>query len=501
MANDMGMERRGMAGGTPTAGHADALDDFNAVLQLVARREDTPAKLLEKLNKIYFLAADADLARYHFEDIRRAAPHLARGTGHLRMALRDQIPDWQARGLMTAQVQATLRDVFRILRYTADMLSELAIGYERIAVDQPAHRGFTGPGSSTFFHAGAGPDPKIELRSGDLVLVRGLRHNSGAIARIGDIDSQFSHLCLIHVDGAGKASIVEALIEEGAIVNTVDHALNGIGRAILFRHKDPELARRAADLIHAHVTRSRKRWLGRILYDFSMKLDGYDRLFCSKLVRQAFDMASGGRILLPTYRTSFSHGSRDFLDRLGIKAKTTFAPGDMELETDFDMIAEWADHRATSNLRLQDMIFSKMFEWMEEEGWHFKEDLIIRLVGWFGRFAAHLSEGVKDLLSRLVPKVPINMPRRTIATVAMLYKTAEALFEQLEPIERETIARTGHPLHGMEVLEHLERIRAASNGRIGYLVAPKSPRKKLQQNMAGASSPGAIRPVAQTPAQ
>jgi hypothetical protein len=48
------------------------------------------------------------------------------------------------------------------------------------------------------------------------------------------------------------------------------------------------------------------------------------------------------------------------------------------------------------------------------------------------------------------------------------------LFELLKPIELETIQRTGHPMHGRDVLEALDRIRAASGGRIGYLVAPKT---------------------------
>ena len=76
------------------------------------------------------------------------------------------------------------------------------------------------------------------------------------------------------------------------------------------------------------------------------------------------------------------------------------------------------------------------------------------------------------MLADIVPKVPRNMPRRTIATIAMLHKTAQPLVGELQKLEQETILRTGHPMHGRDVLAHLDRIRAASRGQIGYLVAP-----------------------------
>ena len=53
-------------------------------------------------------------------------------------------------------------------------------------------------------------------------------------------------------------------------------------------------------------------------YDFSMELDGYDALFCSKLVRQAFDEASGGAIELPTFPTRLAMANRDFFERIGV---------------------------------------------------------------------------------------------------------------------------------------------------------------------------------------
>jgi hypothetical protein len=51
----------------------------------------------------------------------------------------------------------------------------------------------------------------------------------------------------------------------------------------------------------------------------------------------------------------------------------------------------------------------------------------------------------------------------------MLHKTAEPLLADLQELEQQSIDRYGRPLHARQVLEHLERLRQAANGRIGYL--------------------------------
>ena len=174
---------------------------------------------------------------------------------------------------------------------------------------------------------------------------------------------------------------------------------------------------------------------------------------------------------LPTFGTRLDMRNRDFFNRIGVRAVETFAPGDMELEPEFDVVAEWRDFRTTSGLRLQDVLMDKLFEWMDLHDYRFRETLVIRLISLFGRLASHLSDEAKELLTDVVPKVPINMRRRTIATVAMLHKTAEPLFDELRRLEAEAIARTGRQLHPREVREILERVRQRMGREIGYLVA------------------------------
>lgn len=308
------------------------------------------------------------------------------------------------------------------------------------------------------------------LEAGDLVLQRGMLHNSAAIARIGDVDSQFSHVGMICRDGAGTLVMVESVIEDGAIVGAVETALNhGLGRAILFRHKDRALAALAAEMIHAHVMRANGPQGARILYDFTMAQRNYQTMFCAELVRLAFAMASTGRTRLPTYPTRLDMRNRDFITRIGVRTTETFAPGDLELEPDFDVVAEWRDYRVTSELRLKDMIMTKLFEWMERDGYTFKDTWWIRTIAGLGRLSSRLPDRMQNVTRKWIGKVPPNMTGEAIGAVAMLHKTGEVLFKELAVLEARSIASTGRQLHPRDVLAHLERMKAGFGPRIGYL--------------------------------
>ncbi len=201
------------------------------------------------------------------------------------------------------------------------------------------------------------------------------------------------------MDGEGKPWVVEALIETGSGISTLEHFLDhGLGRAVLYRYRDAALAARAAKFIHDRVKKSQGRWRRPIPLRLHLHLDGYSQLYCSKLIRQAFDGGSGGKVLLPTFTTRLDMKNRDFFDRVGATASETFAPGDIDLEPQFDLVAEWQDYRRTSGLRLQDMMMDKVFQWMERDGWKFQETALVRIVSFFGKAASYLSEDAKALL-------------------------------------------------------------------------------------------------------
>jgi Permuted papain-like amidase enzyme, YaeF/YiiX, C92 family len=456
-------------------GNASLTGALNAMTTLAGRTPTNEADLLASLKAIYQALLVADFSTFDVAAVKAAAPLLLQQAFEARLGLRDRIAVWDAAGLMTHPVQAVLRDVFRASRYAGEMLGELHLGHPRLEGGEPVHAAFTGPGSCVQFNpAFAGPafaGAPLAFQPGDVVLVRGRVHNSAAIARIGDVDSQFSHVGMFATGAEGRLVMVEALIEEGSVINTVETALNhGLGRAVLFRHRDPALAREAAELVHDHVARELQR-TGPIPYDFGMELNGYHPMFCAKLVRMAYAMGSSGDYQMPRYPTLLNMRNRDFLDRIGVTATQTFAPGDIELESAFDIVAEWRDYRVTSELRLKDMIMTKLFAWMENEGYRFEPSLNIDMIALLGRMTTHLPDGVQALIASVVSaKVPDNMSYDTIGAVAMLHKTAEPIYEELALLEAESITATGRQLHPRQVFEVLERIKARDPATIGYLV-------------------------------
>ncbi len=445
--------------------------DLERLEALAAKPPLNALDLGKTLGEIYLSVAKSNFSGYDIKAVTKAAPALMYRLFDVRTSLRARIPEWRQRGLLTHETMAQLRDCLRVLRYVTDMLGEIAINNTRMPEGAGMLPCFTGKDRNTLVNWPYYNGRDIAFRSGDVVVMRGHAHNSAAIARIGDVDSQFSHVGMIHVGEDGRHAMVESLIEDGAIINTLAHTFShGLVRAALYRHKDAALAKRAAEKIYEHVEASRKPFKRRILYDFTMRLDDKRRLFCSKLVHRAFHIASDGAVKLPTFPTHIGLRNRDFIDRIGVKADVTFAPGDVDVEPDFDLVAEWQDYRETSNIRLQDFTMDKVFEWMDGYNYRFKETWLVWFVSIFGRVAARLSDDAKDLISGVVPRIPINMRRKTIATVAMLHKTAEPIYHELQKLERECIAETGRPMHGDEIFAHLERIRAREGERIGYLV-------------------------------
>lgn len=449
--------------------------ELNVIERLAATPATSARELSKALGLIYSHAATADFDDYNLDEVARNAPDIMYRLFDTRLRLRARIAEFEDKGLMTPEVVKGLRDVFRILRYVSDMVGEVARARGKLPeADVQPLAGFRGDHHNTlvnwdYYKGAKGKD--IAFRSGDVILVRGERHNSAAIARIGDVDSQFSHACMAYVDEKGAHFVVESLIEDGAVVGPLVKALDhDLARAVLYRHKDAALAARAAKLIHDHVAATQGNIAKRILYDFSMSLDDGKRLFCSKLVRLAYDMASEGKTKLPRYPTRFSMQNKDFIQRVGVKAQETFAPADIDLEKDFDIVCEWQDYAKTGNVRLQDFTCDKLFEWMDRYGYKFQETLLIRVVSFFGRLSAFFSDRAKEILSSIAPKVPINMKRKTVATVAMLHRTAEPIYRELVAAQDDMLARRGRPLHGEEVFERLEEIRRREGKRIEYLV-------------------------------
>ena len=224
--------------------------DFAEIQHLAGQTVESETALTLALQALYAKIVGVNLSAYDVEELRAEAPLVLKSMYQLRLDLRERLKDWEARGLVSAEAEKALRSVFRAIRYATDMLGELAIGYDQMEAGEKILPAFTGTDINTLMHPHFEvPEGRIPFQSGDVIIVRGLRHNSAAIARIGDVDSQFSHAAIIHIDAKGRHRVLEALIEEGATISNLDYTLeHGLGRAVLFRHRDSDVAARAAGI-------------------------------------------------------------------------------------------------------------------------------------------------------------------------------------------------------------------------------------------------------------
>ena len=162
----------------------------------VAGENDLKLNLANIYRELYL----ADFAKYDLVAVRMMAASTMQALFELRLYLRGEIPGWARRGFMSHDVQKALRDVFRVTRYASDMLGELNIAHDKLPPGAKTRRGFTGDDLNVLVNPAFQTGGDLPFRSGDVIVVRGQAHNSAAIARIGDVDSQFSHIGIVHID-------------------------------------------------------------------------------------------------------------------------------------------------------------------------------------------------------------------------------------------------------------------------------------------------------------
>jgi hypothetical protein len=314
------------------------------------------------------------------------------------------------------------------------------------------------PWSGSFPNVVKSPDfPSTELRSGDLLLSRGDAFTSAAIARIGDIEGQFSHLAMVYIDEkTGKKFTVESTIEEGVFVAPIEKYLSyGKVRSEIFRFRgDPKVAHQAAKTMYDRASKATAAGAN-IPYDFHFNLQDDSEIFCAEVAALGYRVASNGRVSLPTHASRMSGENREFIDDIGMSGKTTFAPLDLEVEPWFDLVGEWRDLARTEQSHRKDEVLTAMFAWMQE--YHY----VLDKTAWNKLSSTVLLElGKWPLFSKLLKsKVPVNMRPRTIEASRAIKDAAERLFSDLSELDEEQHDRTGLWLTPYEMIQALEQMR------------------------------------------
>ena len=185
----------------------------------------------------------------------------------------------------------------------------------------------------------------VEVHSGDILVSRGDAPTSAIIARGSDFPGNFSHVALVHVDATSHAaSVIEALIEHGVVVNSADAYLADPKlRIMLLRLRADTPAMRANPMLpHEVATAARAHALEhRIPYDFAMDPVDHARMFCSEVAAAAYE--EQGVRLWPGLSTISSPGVAQWLAVFGVRRLQTLEPTDLEYDPQLTVVAEWRD--------------------------------------------------------------------------------------------------------------------------------------------------------------
>lgn len=398
-----------------------------------------------------------------------------------RLSIMEKLVALQIRNKADEACLGSVQDVIRALRYGEDYLSEVLIS--RLGSKKLSEKYFTLKGESPYllvnpkfsFHG-----PK-DLQAGDIILSRGNAYSSAAIARIGSNDTQFSHLSFVYEDEKGDLHTTEAHIEVGNLVAPIQtHLDQGNARTVVFRYQDNRLAKRASELVYKKVKKFQDS--GRnIQYDFAMNLKDNQKLFCSEVVYDGFQMASGGKVSVPRFRTKFTRGLLPFLQVLGIDVNEsnvdkfeTFAPGDMQFDSRFSLVAEWRDPSKMRDNRQKDAVLTMIFKWMEEESYRFRPAISMGLkaqVAWLGR-------RLPIVKSKLEEQFPLNMTTDQLKLFFVLDEVAEPLQNYLIQAQN----KKNSPLTPLEMYQTLEAFKQIDAKNYSLWIKYKNELRDLERD-------------------
>ncbi len=408
----------------------------------------------------------------------------------IRLKLRERLVEF-AKDLPADHAQlntcvTAIRDGFRLSRYMEDYLAESFSGVPQDfeaanpkKETDPKFKPTPLRGESPWLVVNKEKFPQITVRSGDLIISRGNAYTSSAIARIAEVDSQFSHLAFVFVQGDGtgqeytieqailnpNVKILESHIEVGSTIRSFkEYMEDGNARNLVLRYPDPFISHRSARWVFDYVQNYRKRSFDanpffamddvnhNVPYNFQMGLENPEnpkKLFCSQIAHVGFH---SNNVKVP-YFMSDLNTRLSLPKRLGITAKVLFAPGDLEVDPRFEMIGEYRNLRKLKGLRMKDMVLTGMYKMMEQ-GYEFTPVPQTELISVFRWVVRQMD------VKFAKPKLPKNMNVKVLSTVYTLDKVAMYLETELQKEETnfEKVSQ-GLPISFGQGLETIERAR------------------------------------------
>ncbi len=383
---------------------------------------------------LYYLPADHFIPKTSFEqeNLKKFGPEVLDTIFQIRVTLHEKMQEFDSRNELSKDCITEIREGFQYARFSEEYLLDWLYTNKVYTFKKTPIMINEKPSTWT--------NPKFagfELKSGDVMLIRGKSYVSAMIARIADEEGNFSHLALVGEDKAGKKYVVESLIQYGVIVTPLEKWRQAEdSRVALFRSPDQALAKKAARFMYDHAKAALDKKKG-IHYDFAMNDDDYSSIFCSEVVRMAYDKASAGQFMVPKYRSTVSKfKNTDYPRSLGVTKTSLFAPYDIEVDPRFDFVAEYRFMPLLRQVRMQDSVLQSLYGWMIQKDYTFHWAPQHSVKAYFAKMVRQFGVA-KDTL-------PKYMPVDSIKTNVQFEAVAKVLEENIYKQEAEFYKKKGY---------------------------------------------------------
>lgn len=383
----------------------------------------------------------------------------------IRELIRARLLELQEKKKLNYECLQSIKASTRYIRFMEEMLMEWLVENKVISNYSQNFMEGTSPQvlvSSKFAEYKNKNKLMDKIKPGDVFLIRGKSYVSAMIARIGDVEMQYSHLAIIGLDNKNEMVAVEALIPYGSKISPLKEWLAQMeSRVVHFRFHDAKVAENSAkaayELAQDYIDKNKHT----IPYDFEMNAQDQSQIFCAELIENAFLKGSQYTVHLPEHKTlATKFKSTIFLKSMGIQSDELFSPGDLEFDSRFDLVEDYRflgkendsdDYTLLRKVRMQDAIIQSIYNWMITENYQFVDNYLVKAKAYLAKTFRYL--GFFEV------KLPKHMPMDSLKTIVHFEEISNVLQKPLFEYEKEFYKKNGHSLHFQEMLMALNEFK------------------------------------------
>lgn len=354
-----------------------------------------------------------------------------------------------------------IRNIFRKFRFIEDYLSEISVGVTSINpkdIDYKKDLIFTPILTDVTDYLLQTRRYTFALQPGDLLVTRGVSFLSAMIARLGEVDSQFSHIAMVVENPkTHQLETIESYVGVGVTIYDLHTALkNENSRILVLRPKNEPQGKMVASQLRSQIAQCTDKT--KIHYDYALDFTNNETMSCAEVSQYAFK--TYGDMNIPERPSSLTRGL-NLLEHLGIKPGLSYVPGDMEMDSRFNLVAEWRDLSLTRDSRQKDAIMTLIFKWMDEDQYRLRDSLLSKAAHgpiWTIRHTRlwpifRKITGLSDFSD--------EVPRDMTGTVQLINQLAGGLQKKLSKMDSDFELKHGIPMTYSNLYDALETIRAS----------------------------------------